>query len=90
LLRKLPFDTTYNKLPIIRLVHITPFKMQAKTLILAALVAFTEARFGQEGLVQNAVQGLSDFGNPGEAGTLAGQTPGSLLGGANACDKVRN
>lgn len=64
--------------------------MQTKTFIIAALVALTEARFGQEGLVQNAVQGLSDFGNPGDAGTLAGQTPGSLLGGANACDKVRN
>lgn len=62
--------------------------MQTKTLILAALVAFAEARFGQEGLVQNAVQGLSDFGNPGDSGTLAGKTTGVLLGGANACDKV--
>lgn len=62
----------------------------SKTIILSALLAFAEARFGQEGLVQNAISGLGDFGNPGEAATLAGATPGSLLGGANACDKVRN
>ncbi len=62
--------------------------MQSKAIILAALLAFAEARFGQEGLVQNAIQALSDFGSPGEAATLAGQTPGVLLGGANACDKV--
>jgi hypothetical protein len=63
-------------------------KMYTKTLLLSALVAFTEARFSQEGLVQNAIQGLSAFGNPGEAPTLAGQTPGVLLAGANACAKV--
>lgn len=62
--------------------------MQSKALILAALVAFTEARFGQEGLVQSAIQGLSTFGQPGQAATLAGQTPGVLLAGANACAKV--
>jgi hypothetical protein len=63
--------------------------MYTKAVLLAALVAISEARFGQEGLVQSAIQGLSDFGNPGEAATLAGQTPGVLLAGANACDKVR-
>lgn len=62
--------------------------MYAKSLIVAALVAFTEARFAQEGLVQSSVQGLSAFGSPGAAGTLAGQTPGVLLAGANACAKV--
>lgn len=62
--------------------------MLSKTVILSALLALAEARFGQEGSVQNAIQGLSSFGNPGEAGTLAGQTPGVLLAGANACAKV--
>lgn len=64
--------------------------MQSKAFIFAAIVAFADARFGQEGLVQNAIQGLSAFGNPGQAATLAGQTPGALLGGANACAKVRS
>lgn len=63
--------------------------MQSKAIILSALLALAEARFGQEGLVQNAIQGLSSFGKPGQAATLAGQTPGVLLGGANACAKVR-
>ena len=62
--------------------------MQSKAIILAALMAFAEARFGQEGSVQSAIQALSTFGKPGDAGTLAGQTPGVLLAGANACDKV--
>jgi hypothetical protein len=63
--------------------------MMSKTIILSALLALSEARFGQEGTVQNKIQALSNFGNPGEAGTLAGQTPGVLLAGANACAKVR-
>lgn len=62
--------------------------MQSKAFIIAAIMAVAEARFGQEGLVQAAIQGLSAFGNPGEAPTLAGQTPGVLLAGANACAKV--
>jgi len=62
--------------------------MRTTAIAIAALAAIAEARFGQEGLVQNAIQALSDFGNPGEAATLAGQTPGVLLAGANACDKV--
>lgn len=62
--------------------------MFSKTIIVATFVALAHARFGQEGLVQAQVQALSDFGEPGAAGTLAGQTPGVLLAGANACDKV--
>jgi len=62
--------------------------MQAKLLVIALIAALSEARFGQEGKVQNAIQGLSKFGNPGQAATLAGQTPGVLLGGANACAKL--
>jgi len=63
--------------------------MYTKLAVVATLLAAAEARFGQEGLIQNLVQGLGDFGQPGQAGTLAGQTPGVLLAGANACAKVR-
>jgi len=62
--------------------------MYTKAVLVAALLAVAEARFGQEGLVQNAIQALGQFGNPGQAATLAGQTPGVLLGGANACAKL--
>ena len=62
--------------------------MLSKTIILTAILALAEARFGREGLVQDQIQKLGNFGNPGEAGTLAGQTPGVLLAGANACAKV--
>lgn len=62
--------------------------MQTKSVILIAFAAVGQARFGQEGGVQGIIQALSDFGAPGAAGTLAGQTPGVLLGGANACAKV--
>jgi hypothetical protein len=62
--------------------------MQSKAFIIAAVMAFAEARFGQEGAVQASIQALSSFGNPGEAATLAGQTPSVLLAGANACAKV--
>jgi hypothetical protein len=63
--------------------------MQVKSFLIVALATMTEARFGQEGLIQPLVQALSDFGNPGAAGTLAGQTPSVLLAGASACAKVR-
>lgn len=64
--------------------------MQTKSVILAALAAVAHARFGQEGAIQNIIQGLGAFGNAGAAGTLAGQTPGVLLAGASACAKVNN
>lgn len=64
------------------------FKMFSKALVIATVVALAAARFGQEGLVQAQISALSDFGSPGQAATLAGQSPGVLLGGANACDKV--
>ncbi|KAK3987232.1 hypothetical protein QBC44DRAFT_295617 [Cladorrhinum sp. PSN332] len=63
--------------------------MQPKAfLLVAALASMGEARFGQEGLVQNIIQGLGAFGPAGAAGTLAGQTPGVLLAGASACAKL--
>jgi hypothetical protein len=60
----------------------------SKTLFLSALLAIAEARFGQEQGAASAISALSNFGNPGEAATLAGATPGVLLAGANACAKV--
>lgn len=62
--------------------------MMSKSIIVAALVAYAEARFGQEQTPVSAVSALSNFGNPGEAATLAGGIPGSLLAAANPCDKV--
>jgi hypothetical protein len=62
--------------------------MYSKIVVLAALVAFAEARFGQEGSVQGVISALGNFGNAGQAATLAGASPGVLLGGANACAKV--
>jgi hypothetical protein len=62
--------------------------MHSKIAIVAALLALAEARFGQEGAVQSIVSALGNFGNPGQAATLAGATPGVLLAGANACAKV--
>lgn len=61
----------------------------SKTFFLSALLALAEARFGQEQAAANAIQSLSNFGNPGEAATLAGATPGVLLAGSNACAKVK-
>lgn len=63
--------------------------MYSKTILVAAMLAVAEARFGEEGKVQNFIQALGQFGNPGQAATLAGQTPSVLLAGANACAKVR-
>jgi hypothetical protein len=63
--------------------------MFSKAFAFVALVAYVEARFGQEQAVANLVQALGNFGQPGQAATLAGQTPGVLLAGANACAKVR-
>ncbi|CAK7218229.1 hypothetical protein SCUCBS95973_003414 [Sporothrix curviconia] len=62
--------------------------MLAKAVILAAIAAIAEARFGQEGAVQASIQTLNTFGQPGQAAALAGQTPGVLLAGANACAKL--
>lgn len=49
-----------------------------------ALVAFAEARFGQE----NAAQGVISAIGGGEAATLGGASISTLLAGTNACDKL--
>jgi len=62
--------------------------MYTQAVVISSLAALAAARFGQEGVIQSSIQALSNFGNPGQAATLAGQTPGVLLAGANACAKV--
>ena len=60
----------------------------SKVIFVAGLLALAEARFGQEQAVASIVSALSSFGQPGQAATLAGATPGVLLAGANACAKL--
>ena len=60
----------------------------SKAIFVAGLLALAEARFGQEQAVASIVSALSNFGQPGQAATLAGATPGVLLAGANACAKL--
>ncbi|KAF4809164.1 hypothetical protein CGCTS75_v014789 [Colletotrichum tropicale] len=60
----------------------------SKTLLISALLAVAEARFGQEQTPVSAVSSLQNVGNPGEAATLAGGIPGVLLAAANPCDKL--
>ncbi|KAH9897543.1 hypothetical protein F4778DRAFT_239693 [Xylariomycetidae sp. FL2044] len=62
--------------------------MYTKTTLISAMLAVAEARFGQEQVPVADIQALSDFGNPGDAGTLSGQVPGVLLAAANPCDKL--
>ncbi|KAI0170089.1 hypothetical protein BJ166DRAFT_562338 [Pestalotiopsis sp. NC0098] len=62
--------------------------MYAKIATISALVAVAQARFGQEQIPVSAVSSLSNFGNPGEAATLAGGIPGSLLAAADPCAKL--
>ncbi|KAI5924032.1 hypothetical protein F4810DRAFT_159023 [Camillea tinctor] len=62
--------------------------MYTKATILSALLAAAEARFGQEQIPVADIQALSNFGNPGQAATLAGSVPGVLLAAANPCNKL--
>jgi hypothetical protein len=61
--------------------------MISKTILIAAMIAYAEARFGQE---QVPIQAISDVqgGDAGAAATIAGAAISTLLGAANACDKV--
>lgn len=59
-----------------------------KAFIIAAIVAYVEARFDQEQIPVAAIAALSSFGQPGQAATLAGQVPGSLLAAASSCAKL--
>ncbi|PCD25699.1 hypothetical protein FGRA07_10895 [Fusarium graminearum] len=61
----------------------------SKSFVLAALLAYAEARFGQEQEPVAAVQALDGtFGNPGVAATIAGSIPSALLAAASPCDKL--
>lgn len=62
--------------------------MSSKYLTITFLLAFAEARFSQEQVPVSKVSALSNFGNPGEAASLAGAVPGVLLAAANPCDKL--
>ncbi|KAI0149671.1 hypothetical protein F4776DRAFT_173622 [Hypoxylon sp. NC0597] len=62
--------------------------MYTKATILSAILAVAEARFGQEQIPVSDITALSNFGNPGEAATLAGSVPGVLLAAADPCDKL--
>jgi hypothetical protein len=62
--------------------------MLSKPVILAALIAYAEARFGQEQATQGIIAAV-EGGEAGAAATIAGASISDLLGGANACDKVR-
>jgi hypothetical protein len=89
-----PFLTTYELVshliaftfPTTSTVY-TSFKMVSKTLLIAAVIAYVEARFGQE---QVPIQAISQVqgGAGGAAATIAGAAISDLLGAANACDKV--
>ncbi|RPA92914.1 hypothetical protein L873DRAFT_1708098 [Choiromyces venosus 120613-1] len=62
--------------------------MFSKVSIIAStlLVASVRARFNQENAVQGVIAAIG--GNNGQAATLAGQSIGTLLAGANACAKL--
>ncbi|KAI0121204.1 hypothetical protein BJ170DRAFT_150599 [Xylariales sp. AK1849] len=62
--------------------------MYSKTVAVSVLLAVAEARFGQEQVPVAAVSALSNFGKSGEAATLAGGVPGSLLAAADPCAKL--
>ncbi|KAI0534688.1 hypothetical protein GGR58DRAFT_45865 [Xylaria digitata] len=62
--------------------------MYTKVALTTALLAVAEARFGQEQTPVADISALGNFGQPGEAPTLAGAVPGVLLAAANPCAKL--
>ncbi|RWA05121.1 hypothetical protein EKO27_g9983 [Xylaria grammica] len=62
--------------------------MYTKVVLTSALLAIAEARFGQEQTPVADISALSNFGQPGEAPTLAGAVPGVLLAAADPCAKL--
>ncbi|CZR55797.1 related to circumsporozoite protein precursor [Phialocephala subalpina] len=63
--------------------------MYTQALLLSALAAIAEARFGQEQVPIPAISALSNFGSSGQAATLAGQSISFLLAAANPCGKLQ-
>ncbi|TGJ84550.1 hypothetical protein E0Z10_g4243 [Xylaria hypoxylon] len=62
--------------------------MYTNVALISALLAVAEARFGQEQTPVSDISALGNFGQPGEAPTLAGAVPGVLLAAANPCAKL--
>jgi hypothetical protein len=61
--------------------------MVSKVFIMAAVIAYVEARFGQEQVPIAAISAVQG-GDPGAASTIAGAAISDLLGAASSCDKV--
>jgi hypothetical protein len=61
--------------------------MVSKVILISAIIAYVEARFGQEQVPIDAISQVQG-GDAGAAATIAGAAISDLLGGANACDKV--
>lgn len=61
--------------------------MVSKTFILMAIIAYVEARFGQEQVPISAISAVKG-GSAGAAATIAGAAISDLLGAANSCAKV--
>jgi hypothetical protein len=61
--------------------------MVSKVILISAIVAYVEARFGQEQLPISAISAVQG-GDSGAASTIAGAAISDLLGGANACAKL--
>ncbi|KAI8950577.1 hypothetical protein F4801DRAFT_579257 [Xylaria longipes] len=62
--------------------------MYTNVALASILLAVAEARFGQEQVPVADISALSNFGQPGEAPTLAGAVPGVLLAAADPCAKL--
>jgi hypothetical protein len=63
--------------------------MVSKVILVSAIIAYVEARFGQEQVPIAAISAVQG-GDAGAAATIAGATISDLLGAANSCAKVRN
>ena len=65
--------------------------MFSKSLAIVALVAFAEARFGQEQCspALGDIQAVTSGGQPGQAATIAGGAISNLLAAANPCDQLK-
>ncbi|OBT74646.1 hypothetical protein VF21_06405 [Pseudogymnoascus sp. 05NY08] len=63
--------------------------MQSKAILLSLLIAYAEARFGQEQKPISAISAVTSGGGPGVAATLAGGAVSTLLGAANPCAKLQ-
>ncbi|KAF2851609.1 hypothetical protein T440DRAFT_352380, partial [Plenodomus tracheiphilus IPT5] len=61
--------------------------MVSKSFIIAAMIAYVQARFGQEQLPIAAISAVQG-GDAGAAATIAGAAISDLLGGADACAKL--